>query len=217
MVVTKDADFVSSHVISGSPARLLLVSTGNTGNDELEVRLLAQLTPGEECLMAPGFVELTGDGLVIHESLGASAAFRSQSQPRSPNDLSRRPSRCATSPRVGSRRPEHGILQALQSRGLASDVVRQSLLLLYQRQVVDTPVDIGALEYSPITHHPRWFLWEPGPTGRAPNVDRPRSTRHPSVPGREVAVPESRCAASTFPDGRGRRCGRHRTGRCESP
>jgi predicted nuclease of predicted toxin-antitoxin system len=68
VVVTKDADFVSSHVISGSPARLLLVSTGNTGNDELEVRLLAQLASIEECLIAPGFVELTRDGLVIHES-----------------------------------------------------------------------------------------------------------------------------------------------------
>ena len=68
VVITKDADFVSAHVISGSPARLLLVSTGNIGNDELEVRLVAQLTPIEECLMAPGFVELTRDGLVIHES-----------------------------------------------------------------------------------------------------------------------------------------------------
>ena len=68
VVVTKDADFVSSHVISGTPARLLLVSTGNIGNDELEVSFLAQLAPIEECLMAPGFVELTRDGLVIHES-----------------------------------------------------------------------------------------------------------------------------------------------------
>jgi hypothetical protein len=49
------------------PARLLLVSAGNIGNDELEVSLLAQLAPIEECLMAPGFVELTRDGLVIHE------------------------------------------------------------------------------------------------------------------------------------------------------
>jgi predicted nuclease of predicted toxin-antitoxin system len=68
VVVTKDADFVSAHVIFGSPARLLLVSTGNIGNDELEVRLVAQLTLIEECLTAPGFVELTRDGLVIHES-----------------------------------------------------------------------------------------------------------------------------------------------------
>jgi predicted nuclease of predicted toxin-antitoxin system len=68
VVVTKDADFVSSHVVSGRPAPLLLVSTGNTGNDELEVRLLAQLASIEECLEAPGFVELTRDGLVIHEA-----------------------------------------------------------------------------------------------------------------------------------------------------
>ena len=68
VVVTKDADFVSLHVISGSPVRLLLVSTGNIGNDELEVRLLAQLDPVEESLQAPGFVELTNDGLVIHEA-----------------------------------------------------------------------------------------------------------------------------------------------------
>jgi len=47
VVVTKDADFVSSHVISGSPARLWQVSTGNLGNDELEVHLLAQIAPIE--------------------------------------------------------------------------------------------------------------------------------------------------------------------------
>ena len=68
MVVTKDADFVNSHVISGSPARLLLVSIGNAGNDELELRLFAQLDPIEECLVEPGFVELTRYGLVVHES-----------------------------------------------------------------------------------------------------------------------------------------------------
>ena len=68
VVVTKDADFVSAHVISGSPARLLLVSTGNAGNDELEVRLFAQLALIEECVVEPGFVELTRHGLVVHES-----------------------------------------------------------------------------------------------------------------------------------------------------
>lgn len=66
-VVAKDADFVSAHLITGSPARLLLVSTGNTRNDELERHFFAQLTAIEESLTEPGFVELTGDGLVIHE------------------------------------------------------------------------------------------------------------------------------------------------------
>jgi predicted nuclease of predicted toxin-antitoxin system len=67
-VVTKDADFVSAHIITGSPSRLLLVSTGNIGNDELELRLFVQLAAIEECLAEPGFVELTRHGLVVHES-----------------------------------------------------------------------------------------------------------------------------------------------------
>jgi predicted nuclease of predicted toxin-antitoxin system len=67
-VVTKDADFVSAHVIAGSPVRLLLVSTGNTANDELERLFFAELDVIEGCLTEPGFVELTRQGLVVHES-----------------------------------------------------------------------------------------------------------------------------------------------------
>jgi len=67
-VVTKDADFVSTHVITGSPARLLLVSTGNIGNAELELRLIGQLAAIAECLEEPGFAELTAGGLVVHGS-----------------------------------------------------------------------------------------------------------------------------------------------------
>jgi predicted nuclease of predicted toxin-antitoxin system len=36
VVVTKDADFVDSHVLQGHPAKLLLVSTGNISNRDLE-------------------------------------------------------------------------------------------------------------------------------------------------------------------------------------
>ncbi|REJ07230.1 hypothetical protein DY023_04365 [Microbacterium bovistercoris] len=35
VVVSKDADFLLSHVVSGSPQRLLVVATGNIRNDEL--------------------------------------------------------------------------------------------------------------------------------------------------------------------------------------
>jgi predicted nuclease of predicted toxin-antitoxin system len=34
-VVTKDADFRNSHLLSGSPRRLLIVTTGNITNDAL--------------------------------------------------------------------------------------------------------------------------------------------------------------------------------------
>src|SRR5579871_1389351 len=44
IVVTKDADFVSSHLLTNRPAKLLLVSTGNISNRELE-RLVVPLIP----------------------------------------------------------------------------------------------------------------------------------------------------------------------------
>jgi predicted nuclease of predicted toxin-antitoxin system len=35
IVVTKDADFRNSHLLSSSPRRLLIVTTGNSANDAL--------------------------------------------------------------------------------------------------------------------------------------------------------------------------------------
>ena len=65
VVVTKDSDFVDSHTLQGRPAKLLLVSTGNLGNAELE-SLMAPLIP----LIASefknhSFLELGRAGLVI--------------------------------------------------------------------------------------------------------------------------------------------------------
>jgi predicted nuclease of predicted toxin-antitoxin system len=36
VVVTKDSDFVDSHLLLGRPAKLLLISTGNISNNELQ-------------------------------------------------------------------------------------------------------------------------------------------------------------------------------------
>lgn len=44
VVVTKDADFVDSHTLRGQPRKLLLISTGNLSNTELE-SLLRPLIP----------------------------------------------------------------------------------------------------------------------------------------------------------------------------
>ncbi len=41
IVVTKDADFVSSYLLTGRPPRLLFVATGNMGNADLQ-QLLEQ-------------------------------------------------------------------------------------------------------------------------------------------------------------------------------
>jgi predicted nuclease of predicted toxin-antitoxin system len=67
-IVTKDSDFVNSYVIAGRPRRLVLVSTGNIGNDGLERRLFEHLAMIEQALEERGFVEVTADGLVIHET-----------------------------------------------------------------------------------------------------------------------------------------------------
>ncbi|WP_420456379.1 DUF5615 family PIN-like protein [Rubrivirga sp.] len=66
-VVTKDADFVASHVLSRRPARLLLVSTGNLSNrglDALIVPRLADIAATVE--RGARFVEVTASLLVVH-------------------------------------------------------------------------------------------------------------------------------------------------------
>jgi predicted nuclease of predicted toxin-antitoxin system len=65
VVVSKDADFVNSHLISGRPSRLLLVSTGNISNAELG-HLLVPLIPALiSAFQAHVFVELTRGGTII--------------------------------------------------------------------------------------------------------------------------------------------------------
>ena len=65
VVVTKDADFVDSHLLCGRPAKLLLVSTGNVTNRELE-SLLVPLLPGiVREFGAHAFLELGPAGLII--------------------------------------------------------------------------------------------------------------------------------------------------------
>ena len=66
ILVTKDADFVSSYLVRGCPHRLLLVSTGNMDNNDLERCVLAHLVTIVEALVDGGFVELTAGGLAVH-------------------------------------------------------------------------------------------------------------------------------------------------------
>jgi predicted nuclease of predicted toxin-antitoxin system len=67
VVVTKDADFVSSHLLSRKPSRLLLVSVGNIANNDLEQRVFAELPALVLALSDAAFVELTTTGIVVHE------------------------------------------------------------------------------------------------------------------------------------------------------
>jgi predicted nuclease of predicted toxin-antitoxin system len=65
VVITKDADFVDSHILRGRPPKLLLISTGNISNRDIE-SLLAPLIPDIVREFGPhSFLELGRDGIVV--------------------------------------------------------------------------------------------------------------------------------------------------------
>ena len=66
VVVSKDADFVLSFLITDEPS-LLLISTGNINNADLEKVLRANLSGIEAAFASSRFIEITRDALVIHE------------------------------------------------------------------------------------------------------------------------------------------------------
>ena len=66
VLVTKDADFVNSHVLSGVPARLLLVSTGNISTTDLERVLTLSLGDLVLAFATASFVEVTRTNLIVH-------------------------------------------------------------------------------------------------------------------------------------------------------
>lgn len=65
VVVTKDSDFVQSFVLTGEPA-LLLISTGNIANSDLETLLRQQLATITHAFGENRFVELRRDALLLH-------------------------------------------------------------------------------------------------------------------------------------------------------
>jgi predicted nuclease of predicted toxin-antitoxin system len=66
VVVTKDADFVNSFIISRRPAKLLLVSTGNITNADLEALVVAALPAIEAAFQTHAYVELSRTTLIVH-------------------------------------------------------------------------------------------------------------------------------------------------------
>ena len=65
VVVSKDADFVDSHLLQGRPAKLLLISTGNISNRDLEALVVPLLPDIVREFQAHSFLELGLGGLVI--------------------------------------------------------------------------------------------------------------------------------------------------------
>ncbi len=66
IVVTKDADFVTSHLLLGSPAKLLQISTGNLPNPAFCALVLGNLERVEVAFIVASFVELTATSLIVH-------------------------------------------------------------------------------------------------------------------------------------------------------
>jgi predicted nuclease of predicted toxin-antitoxin system len=67
VVVTKDEDFVDSHLIKGEPHKLLLVSTGNIGNRDLLELFNRNLGQIVDALADHAYVEVSRRHLTIHQ------------------------------------------------------------------------------------------------------------------------------------------------------
>ena len=64
-VATKDADFVDSHLLHGRPTKLLLVSTGNISNRDLEALLVPLIPEIAREFAVHCFLELGRDGILV--------------------------------------------------------------------------------------------------------------------------------------------------------
>lgn len=66
ILVTKDADFVNSFIVARKPCKLLLVSTGNISNAELERIFIDNISVIETSFETHDFLELNRTMLVVH-------------------------------------------------------------------------------------------------------------------------------------------------------
>jgi predicted nuclease of predicted toxin-antitoxin system len=65
VVVTKDADFVDSHLLHSRPAKLLLVSTGNISNRDLESLVVPLVPDLVREFQTHAFLELDRSGIIV--------------------------------------------------------------------------------------------------------------------------------------------------------
>ncbi len=66
VVISKDADFVTSHIVNRSPLRLLQISAGNLPNSILLPLVLSNLDRIEVAFVSVAYVELTAGTLIAH-------------------------------------------------------------------------------------------------------------------------------------------------------
>ena len=66
VVISKDADFVTSHIVHGTPIRLLQISTGNMSNSSLLPLVLGHIGRIEASFGSVAYVELTANSIIAH-------------------------------------------------------------------------------------------------------------------------------------------------------
>jgi len=66
ILISKDSDFVITHILSNSPRRLLLVSTGNIGNAALKELIRTHFQAIASAFDTARLVEVTAANLVVH-------------------------------------------------------------------------------------------------------------------------------------------------------
>jgi predicted nuclease of predicted toxin-antitoxin system len=66
VVITKDNDFVNSFLLLGEPNKLLMISTGNITNADLESLLFPVIPAIVSALQDHRYIELTRTALILH-------------------------------------------------------------------------------------------------------------------------------------------------------
>jgi predicted nuclease of predicted toxin-antitoxin system len=67
VVITKDSDFVDSFLTMQQPYKLLLVTTGNIRNSDLEKLFAANLPTIIDLLSQHTYIELSRDSVIVHQ------------------------------------------------------------------------------------------------------------------------------------------------------
>ena len=66
VVISKDADFVNSFLLNRRPHKLLLISTGNINNNDLENLIIDNVDMIREAFLEYDFIELNRSQLIYH-------------------------------------------------------------------------------------------------------------------------------------------------------
>ena len=67
IVITKDSDFWDSFMLRQEPFKLLLITTGNINNRELEMLFSKNLGQLVELFSSCSLVEMSRDSLIVHQ------------------------------------------------------------------------------------------------------------------------------------------------------